>query len=294
MPDGSFNYVNGLGVIPIWEDSNHTKLNKVIKMYNRTEYTETEKKCVKYAELWTLDGVKTFKSDEGGKYTEVSNVPHMEMEQSGKKMNWTRIPFIYVKYNQDEQPLLPLIKSLIDKMDKTASDTQDLLSDLTNKIGVITGAVGTDPKEFNNNKSLYRLAILPEGATFSEVGTEPDISNAKTWVDHLRAQAYVSGRGFDPLQAIGMNASGEARRNLYTALDLDVNPIEDGLCEAFRRCIKFLNASPVLKITIPEDVKFKFNRNIMINKSEQVEIALKAQQLDGASKELALSVSGGR
>lgn len=294
LPDGTFRYVDGLGVIPVWLDINHTKLNKVIKMYSQLEYRGKEKKEIEYAELWTVNGVKTYEKD-GDEYKEITNKSHMiKVDEENKEipLNWKDVPFIYIKYNQDELPLLTLVKSLIDKMDKTASDTQDLLSDLTNKVGVISGATGTDPKEFNHNKKLYRLAILPQGANYTEVGTDPDITAAKTWIEHLRSQIYIAGRGYDPLQAIGANASGEARRNLYTSLDLDVNQLESGVLEALKRCIKFINASPGTTTTIPDNVKIKFTRNIMVNKAEQVDIALKAQQLEGASKELALSVSG--
>ena len=178
-------------------------------------------------------------------------------------------------------------------MDKTASDTQDLLCDLSNKITVVTGATGTDVEEFSFNKKLYRLALLPEGANYTEVGTEPDITAAKTWIEHLRNQIYIAGRGYDPLQAIGANASGEARRNLYTSLDLDANQLEAGIIEGLRRCIKFLNMSPTTKgASIPEDTKIKFNRNIMVNQSEQIQNAKDAQAIEGISKETVVGMTG--
>lgn len=296
LPDGSFKYIEGINVIPVWEDLTHTNIIKIIRMYTKTEYINNINQKVFYAELWDEFGVATFKkNNQSNVYEEIGRETHLKLSyenQEDELRNWKKIPFIFIKYNQDELSLLVLVKSLIDKMDKTASDTQDLLSDLTNKIGVITGATGTDPKEFSNNKRLYRLAILPDGATYSEIGTDPDITSAKTWIEHLRTQIYIAGRGYDPLQAIGSNASGEARKNLYTNLDLDVNQLEAGVLECFKKCIKFLNNSPILKIKIPEDVKIKFTRNILVNQGEQVDIALKVQQLEGASKELALSISG--
>lgn len=294
LPDGNCKYIDGMGIIPIWEDITHTKINKIIKMYSKLEYINNEKKEIKYAELWTDEGVKTFRAEPNEKYKEFSNNSHMITEENGNMIfkNWTDVPFIYVKYNQDELPLLVLVKQLIDNMDKTASYTQDLLSDLTNKVGIITGARDTDPVEFHNNKKLYRLAILPSDADYKEVGTDPDITSSKTWIDHLRSEIYMAGRGYDPKQAIGANASGEARRNLYTSLDLDVNQLEAGILEGLRRYIEFVNGSPLLNKKIPQNVKIQFTRNMMVNKLEQVDIALKAQQLEGASKELALSVSG--
>lgn len=295
--DGTFLYVDALGVIPIWKDISHTKLDKLIRMYNKTEYIDNTKKEIKYAELWSLDGVKTFRND-GTHYKFHSSQSHLvdEAKEEGdpeKYKNWTEIPFIYIKYNQDELSLLSLVKPLIDKMDKTASDTQDLLSDLSNKTTVVTGATGTDIEEFANNKKLYRLAFLPEGANYTEVGTEPDITSAKTWIEHLRNQIYIAGRGYDPLQAIGANASGEARRNLYTSLDLDANQLEAGIIEGLRRCIKFLNMSPTAKSDlIPEDTKIKFNRNIMVNQSEQIQNAKEAQAIEGISKETIVGMTG--
>lgn len=294
--DNTFEYIDALGVIPIWEDLTHTKLKKIIRMYSDIEYIGTEKKEIKYAELWTTEGVKYFKNEgEGFNYKETEEKPHMEVPSNNGESefrNWDKLPFIYIKYNQDEVSLLSLVKPLIDKMDKTASDTQDLLSDLSNKITVVSGATGTSPEELALNRKLYRTVILPDNASYTEVGTEPDITAAKTWIEHLRSQIYIAGRGYDPLQAIGANASGEARRNLYTSLDLDVNQLEAGVLEALRRCIYYINGAPKSKYAIPGNAKIKFNRNIMVNQSEQIQNAKNAQAIDGISKKTIIAMTG--
>lgn len=302
-PDYKFKYVDGFKIIPIWEDSTHTNLLKLIRMYKKLEYINGKKQEVEYAELWTTEGVFTFKKENGKEEYEqidekiIGHIKKIEKdsitgEEKESYENWKQIPFIYIKYNQDELPLISLVKSLIDSMDKTASDTQDLLSDLTNKITVVSGATGTDPEEISTNKRLYRTIVLPDDANYNEVGTDPDITAAKTWLEYLRSQIYIAGRGYDPLQAIGANASGEARRNLYTNLDLDVNQLEIGVLEALKRCIWFINNAPKSKYSIPEDVKIKFTRNMLVNQGEQIRNARDAQGIKGLSVETIVGMTG--
>ncbi len=298
LPGAIFKYIDGFKVLPTWTDESHNELEKLIRMYSIEVNENNEKKEIKYAELWTKEGVTTYKQNNDGKYVFESNVSHlMEVDENnqikkGSERNWEKIPFIYIKYNQDELPLIALIKSLIDKMDKTASDTQDLLSDLTNKMIVVSGAPGTDPKEVAINRKSYRIVVLPDQATYAEVGSDPDITAAKTWIEHLRSQVYIAGRGYDPLQAIGANASGEARRNLYTNLDLDVNQLEIGVLEGLKRCIWFINYYPGSTYSIPEDTKIKFARNMLVNQSEQIDNALKAQGIKGIAMETILGMTG--
>lgn len=308
LPDNKFKYIDSLNIIPIWEDIKHRKLFGVIHFYTAINYDQNgvEKK-EQFAELWSLEGVHVFKKNENDKYDLIEIKSHLTYNYEQKKYednnmvkpniknnyNWQKLPFIYIKYNEDEVSLLSLVKSLIDNMDKTASDTQDLLSDLTNKITVITGATGTNLREFAINKRQYRTVSLPMGADCKEIGTDPNIDAAKSWIEHLRSQIYIAGRGYDPLQAIGLNASGEARRNLYTSLDLDVNQLESGILQAIKRVIWFINANPIgMGQLIPEDTKVTFVRNIMINQGEQVENALKAQNIEGISMRTVVGMSG--
>lgn len=289
-PDNTFQYVDTLEVVPVWQDPQHNELIGVIKLWTEYDYEGTQKKEKYFAEYWSDEGVSKYQAEnEQGSYILLENkkTPHLSNNE-----NWLKVPFIPIKYNKNETSLLTMVKSLIDMMDKTASDTQDLLSDLTNKLGIISGAVSTDPAEFSTNKRLYRSVILPEGGTYQEVGTDPDITAAKTWIEHLRSQIFIFGRGFDPLQAIGANASGEARRNLYTNLDLDANQLESGIRKALKLCIWFINASPSNKYSVPEDVKIKFTRNMLVSISERIDDALKAQSLEGITTKTAVTLSG--
>ena len=60
-----------------------------------------------------------------------------------------------------------------------------------------------------------------------------DVSNSDTYLDRLRRNIYAFGRGVDPDQAMGANASAEARQYMYAPLDLDCNGLEKGV----RNCI---------------------------------------------------------
>ncbi|WP_260399928.1 phage portal protein, partial [Peribacillus simplex] len=72
-------------------------------------------------------------------------------------MNWDRIPFICFKYNEEEQPLIEMIKALVDDYDKRISDNSNNLEDLPNGIYVVKNYSGTGGEDFRKNISTYRV-----------------------------------------------------------------------------------------------------------------------------------------
>ena len=270
-----------LSIIPVWKDTAHTELDVIINRYVQIEYVAGQKKEIMYCEWWDKDGVKVYK-DNGGAFTLLEE--HSHFSKGNKEFNWNRLPFVYIKYNDDETSLLQLIKSMVDAYDMTVSETADIMQDSTDKIKVISGAEGTDIKVLANNMKNYRIVSVPEGGDLKEVGSEADVASQISQLEQLRKDIYDFGRGVDTNSSMGANASGEARKYLYAKLDLDCNQLETGVLDALQQLIWFLNNSPV-PYGINEDVNIEFSRNMMINTTEIIDNAVKAQGISGVATE---------
>lgn len=277
-----FKRIDPLEVIPIWEDNDHTKLNAVIHYYQVELYEAYTKKIIEYAEYWDISGMKRYRKD--------GNTLKLEEESThftdGKLgYNWNVVPFIPLKYNDDELCLLQLVKGMIDQYDISISETSDMLSDTTDKIKVLKGAQGTEVAEFSHNIKNHRAVAVPVDGDITEIGSSPDVTAAIAHQEQLRKNIYEFGRGVDVSQNVGANSSGEARRFLYAKLDLDCNQLESGVLGCLRQVIWFYNNSPINSMQIDPNVKINFSRNMMVNTAEIVDIAAKTQGISGVSQE---------
>ena len=54
-------------------------------------------------------------------------------------MVWEKVPYIAFKYNNEKQPLVELIKTLIDLYDRRISDNANDLEDLPNSLIAVKG-----------------------------------------------------------------------------------------------------------------------------------------------------------
>jgi Phage portal protein, SPP1 Gp6-like. len=225
--------MNPLNIIPVWGDNAHTKLEAVINRYVQIEYTLQQKKTITYAEWWDEDGVKVYRLNNGS-FEPIEEKTHIT-DNNNRSYNWLKLPFIPLKYNDDELPLLQLIKPLIDEYDRISSDTADSMQDSIDKIKVFTGANGTDISELANNLRNYKICSLPENSDMKEIGTITDVSSSISHQDQLRRDIYDFGRGVDTNSNVGANASAAARQYLYAKLDLDCNQLESRCFRLFKK-----------------------------------------------------------
>src|SRR5690606_21042931 len=115
----SFKKIPSEEIIPLWRDADHTQLDAVIRVYEVEVYEGTTRKIVTKVEFWDTSGVRRYVLETGGLVPDVEAgdvgshfvVVQGEQEQA---MNWEKVPFICFKYNDEELPLIQVIKSLVD------------------------------------------------------------------------------------------------------------------------------------------------------------------------------------
>lgn len=274
-----FKKMNSEEMIPIWKDEEHTELLAMIRVYDVTVFEGLKRTTVTKVEWWDTNGVRRYvvqnglipdveAGDEGSHFTLVAN---------GKEtpMNWERVPFIAWKYNSREQPLVEIIKNLVDDYDEKKSDNSNNLEDLPNSIYVVKNYDGSNASEFRKNISIYRTVFVSGEGGMDSVGIEIDTEAYKTHLEQDRKDIYEFGRGVDTQKAdFGSAPSGKALRFLYSDLDLDANKIETEFQASLEQLLWFLNTHLYNTTRVDysnETVEFVFNRDMPIDETEIID-----------------------
>lgn len=297
-----FKVIDAKQIIPLWGDDEHTDLQALIRFYTQVEFEAAQKRFVTYAEFWQADGVQLYKYQQTASSVEmiaqnynsnliaVGEKVAMLQDADGNLHDWERLPFVPIKYNDSETPLISRIKSLIDAYDKGVSNNGNALEDAGNKIIKVKnyGGSGKDSDQLGRLRqtvNAYRLIMVNDDGDAETIDDSVDVSNSDTYLDRLRRNIYAFGRGVDPEQAMGANASAEARQYMYAPLDLDCNGLEKGV----RNCIDGICWFIDKYYSVSGDVEITFNRDILINEQSAIDMCLKAQSIEGISTETILS-----
>jgi SPP1 family phage portal protein len=275
----SFKRMRSEEIIPFWRDEDHTELEALIRVYKVEAYEGITRRDVTKVEWWDKNGVRRYilqgnlvPDVEAGEFT-----GHMrEIGEAGaeRQVNWERIPFVAFKYNEEEQPLLELIKSLVDDYDARKSDNANNLEDLPNSVYVVKNYGGTEAGEFRENISKYRVVFTEGEGGVDTISLELNTEAYTAHMDRNRKDIYEFGRGVDTqADKIGSSPSGVALKFLYADLDMDANIIETEFQAALEQLRWFIDvhiANSTGTDYSTEQVDFIFNRDIPINETDTI------------------------
>lgn len=265
--------------LPLWREAAHTELDAFIRSYTVETYAAKSKKDIKRVEFWNHEGVRTYEEETGklklvshkGHFSAIEQVDGEDVETS---MNWERLPFICFKYNEEEQPLIELIKQQVDDYDKRISDNSNNLEDLPNSIYVVKNYSGTGGEDFRKNISTYRVVFVDDQGGVDSISLDINTEAHKTHIEQTRRDIYEFGRGVDTQSdKFGNSPSGIALRFLYSDLDMDANDIESEFQAGLEQLLWFIDthlANTGQGDYMVEPVEFIFNRDILINETEAV------------------------
>lgn len=132
-------------IYPAWSDIAHTELDAIVRDYSITEYNNTTSTEVQKVEFWDKSIVEKYIDlgngegsgdlipDSGTEYEldntiETVQTTHM-IKADGEGISWNRVPFIALKGNDDELPLLNECRDDVDSYDMLKSKSIDSLLD---------------------------------------------------------------------------------------------------------------------------------------------------------------------
>lgn len=295
----SFKHIPVDEVIPFWSDTDHTRLDAVIRVYTITKYeVDGTVQEVMKVEYHTLEGVWYYEMDKEGLVPDPDedgstdprghfsiskpklddkNVPILDGE--GKPMNetvqfnWEILPFIPFKYNSDEVSLLDLIKNKVDDYDTITSFTSNTIKDVPNSIKVVKNYDGTDKAEFTQNINIYRTAFVSGDGDMDTLETKLDITTIEGHLARLRKDIYEAGSGVDTQETTLGNVSGVALKFRYADLDMDVSGMITEFTHAIEQIVWFIKVDCVNRGKgnfLDVEVTPVFNIDVIINEKEVI------------------------
>lgn len=281
----AFMRVPSTEVVPLWRDSERTKLDAFIRFYDQIIYIGTRKHTITHAEFWHTGGVKYFKTDgfagtgagdfrvdkdhgdESSDWTE----PHFVVDK--KSYNWEEVPIVWLKYNEEELPLCYFLKDLIDDINWQTSVTADVLRDVAKFIYVLKNYGGADLAEFIKDlKEHLAIKVEAEGGV-DKLQADLNIDAVMAFLDKQRRDVFDFASAVDTKDPDLGNASGTAINFRYMDLDADCDSLGNELKDTFHRLKLFIDV--YLQIMskgdfTSEDFDILFNMDLPVNETDVI------------------------
>lgn len=301
-----FRRVPGNQVKVFWVDREHTKIAQLIHYYDIEVYKGEEKKTTTYADYYSSNGVIHYVKEDSGfvrdkeKPREEGNftlmIPQTEdivndkgeivettykLDENGniifepQAMVWDRIPWIPLKYNEEETSLLKYIRAYQDTYESLISTMVDIVQDIPNAIKYFKGYGGADLAELTANISQYRAVLIDGDGDVGSLDTEFNGSTFGELLDRLRKDAYEDGAGVDMQNDKTGDKSGVGLKFLYSDLDLDLEELEQEMDVFFEWLLWFIDYDINLKHHqdySEEEVTFQFNKTTIIDEGELIDM----------------------
>jgi SPP1 family phage portal protein len=309
-----FKFVKGTQVRPYWKDEAKTELNAIMKIIKYDVVgAEGKAKDVTQVEFYNLSGVYYFtiqgsnKNGTGGvlkkkPVNEESNfLPYFFYTDIMKKINeagveevvteevngvpvpkrteplpgnFGIIPFIPIRYNDDEIPLITFIKDKVDDYDHITSASSDFIKDVPSAIKVVKGYSGKDTKSFVKNLATYRVVFVDQDGSVENLSAAMDTAGLDSHLNRLREDIYSDGSGVDPTRKESLGqTSGVALKYLFQDLDNDVRGLWSSINYALQQIYQFVCIDlEQRKFGMFYDVPVKFipNTDALINEQEVI------------------------
>lgn len=292
----SFRLFPAYEILPYWKDDEHTILDFFIRLYVVVGYEGVTRKLIEKVEVYDLDGVHKFILD-GGKLipdivnNEEADSPHVtvtDAQGNVKGFNWSRIPLIPIKTNEQEIPLLKRVKSLQDGINVMLSDFENnMQEDARNTILVLKNYDGQNLGEFRKNLATYgAVKVRYDGDTKGGVETleiTVNADNYKAIVEIFKKALIENAMGYDAKDdRLSGNPNQMNIQSMYSDIDMDANDTEAEIQAAFDDILWFVNchlANTGQGDFEGNEVDIVFNRDMLMNESEIIDNCAKSQGL---------------
>lgn len=284
-------------IYPIWQDRQHTKLDRLVYNYIIEKYKGSLNPTLEeYAEYWSDNERILFDVTKG--YGEIPLIQddtgrvihsHMiardnEEIKEVKEVNWGKIPFICFKATDDEKTLLSFIKEQVDSFDMLSSKSIDGLVDDLDPLLVIKG-ISPDVADLIEARELAKMTRTISLDTDGDAG----YIQAQTAIDahlkelqELRRDIIKFGYGVDYEDS---RFSGNPNQLVIKSLYQNMDTYTDGLERHFQDFVNDLKYffdkwyELTNKGSFEECQKYKIlielDRSMMINQSALIDDTVK-------------------
>lgn len=246
----AFMLIPSTEIIPLWRDSERTKLDAFIRFYDQIVYIGTRKHTITRAEFWYPGGVKRFVTGLEGGFrfmvdkecgTEENDYTESHFVVGNKAYNWEEVPIAWLRYNDEELPLCYFVKDLIDDINWQTSVTADVLRDVAKFIYILKNYGGQDLGEFIKDlKEHLAIKVTSDGGV-DKLQADLNIDAVMAFLDKQRRDVFDFASAVDTKDPALGNASGTAINFRYMDLDADCDALGIELKETFQRLKLFID-----------------------------------------------------
>lgn len=308
-----FRRVPGNQVKVFWADREHTEIAQLIHYYEIEIYQGSEVRKATYADYYNNKGVIHYvKEDAGfvrdkerpkeeGNFTlmipvqetvidETTGISEtkFKLDENGKiifepqQMVWDKLPWVPLKYNEEETSLLKYIRSYQDEYEALISAVVDIIKDIPDAIKVFKGYGGANLEELTDLIAQFRGILVDPDGDVDTLETKFDAASSNSILDRLRKDAYEDGAGVDMQSDNTGDKSGVGLKFLYSDLDLDSEELEQELNVFFEWLLFFIDYD-IMRIDhkdySEEEVTFKYQKTMIINESEKIDMINKSRDM---------------
>lgn len=286
----SFKRLRPYEIIPGWKDADHTILEYAIHLYSIIKYEGTDdEKVIELVDVLDENGIYYFELSSDNKLIPIepyhSNYFTISIDDNEQGYNWSRLPLIPLKYNDDEIPLINHVKSLQDGINTIESNFLNCMEeDVRNTILVLVNYDGENLGEFRKNLSTYGAVkvrtIDGSPGDLKTLQVEVNAENYKAILEIFKKAIIENAMGYDAKDdRLSGNPNEMNIQSMYSDIDLDANGVETLLQAAFEEILWFINAH--LYNTGYGDfenelVDIIFNRDMLINESTVIDNCTKS------------------
>lgn len=283
---------------PEWADRAHKRLDIGVRDYAIIYYRNGIPETIRKVEYWDNETVE-FYIDDGGDWkidtdTEAfilgdtpppgkGGIPHL------LTVGWGRVPFICLKSNPDELPLLNIIKSYIDLMDKLKSKMGDTLMDDMDAILMLKGLSPAMQDLMRSRVNLKNSGIVSVDA---DKGDAKYIKNDASvdaaikaieayYKDILQYSATVDMQG----DSRTIRQTQDALKMMYQPLDIYMNGAESHFREFMGNLKYFFDKSLEFRGIGSVETWDKFsidvtlNRDMLVSEAEIIDNLIKSASI---------------
>lgn len=286
----TFKRIRPYELIPGWKDADHTILEYAIHLYSTIQYEGTnDEKIVEMVDVFDENGIWYFELSSENKLVPVepyhSDYFTISIGADEQGYNWSRIPLIPLKYNDEEIPLINNVKSLQDGINTIESNFLNCMEeDVRNTILVLVNYDGENLGEFRKNLSTYGAVkvrtIDGSPGDLKTLQIEVNAENYKAILEIFKKAIIENAMGYDAKDdRLSGNPNEMNIQSMYSDIDLDANGIETLLQASFEEILWFINAhlfNTGYGDFEKELVDIIFNRDMLINESTVIDNCTKS------------------
>lgn len=275
-------------IIPGWADSEHTRLDYVIRIYEVNVVSKDNNQEIQQrVEVYDRSGIYRYIYS-GGYLTRAEDYYTGYFVAGGKGYNWLDIPIIAFKLNSKEIPLINGIKPLQDGLNLMLSAFQDnMQEDCRNTILILKNYDGENLGEFRKNLATYG-AVKVRTVDGSQGGVEAlsvevNAENYKSVIELFKKTIIENGNGFDNRDDRLFSSPNQLNiKSMYSDMELDANSMELEFQCGISKILDFVKADLFNKgfgDYFDREAEIIFNRDILINESEVIDNCIKSRDI---------------